>query len=155
MVVNNLSSIYFLKVLTHIVVAAGSNCCCLRVSKRFIQQYQHLITQTVKLVRQSSRTLLRSTILPEYRLKHRNTSIILPRMPKRYTKVIYHVMSYLWHVIFVIMSWRLLTCFLSSCIDTTKLIDVMFTKTMQEPNNSWQLWDEVIVEEPPSLCSVF
>ena len=36
-----------------------------------------------------------------------------------------------------------------------KLMDVLMTKTMQDPTYVWQLWDEVMVEEPSSLCSTF
>ena len=42
-----------------------------------------------------------------------------------------------------------------SYVYVTKLMDVLFTKTMQDPTDIWQLWDEVVVEEPPSLCSIF
>ena len=101
MVVNNLS-IYFSKVLTHIVVAAGSNCCCLRVNKRFIQQRQHWITHS-------------NSEIGASKFKDAVTQYDSPRIPTQASQHKHHwcqecqsiiqklsiMLSYLWHVIIV------------------------------------------------------
>ena len=33
-------------------------------------------------------------------------------------------------------------------------MDILFTNAMKDPNDIWQLWNEVTVEEPPSLSAV-